>query len=90
LDKGKNIQADYSDLEAALHHWEITANNSGRLTVTGAILQQMAAKLWQQLPQYSNLKPPEFSTRWLVGFKARQILRGGRNIAKLLSKRVNM
>jgi hypothetical protein len=71
LDKGKNIQADYPDLEAALHHWEITANNNGRLTITGEILQQMAAKLWQQLPQYSNLEPPKFSTGWLVGFKAR-------------------
>src|SRR5271154_418831 len=38
LDKRKNIQADYPDLEAALHHWAITANNSGRLTVTGEIL----------------------------------------------------
>ena len=71
MNKGKNRQANYPDLEAALHHWEITANNSGSLTVTGEILQQMAAKLWQQLPQYSNLEPPKFSTGWLGGFKAR-------------------
>jgi len=31
----------------------------------------MAAKLWQQLPQYSNLQPPKFSTGWLAGFKTR-------------------
>lgn len=29
------------------------------------------ARLWQRLPQYSNLEPPKFSTGWLVGFKAR-------------------
>ena len=31
----------------------------------------MAAKLCQQLPRYSNLQPPKFSSGWLVGFKAR-------------------
>jgi Fission yeast centromere protein N-terminal domain len=63
LNKGKNIQADYPDLEAALYQWEIAANSSGRLTVTSDILQQMAARLWHQLPQYSDLKPPKFVAR---------------------------
>jgi Fission yeast centromere protein N-terminal domain len=58
VDKEKNIQADYPDLEAALYQWEIAANSSGRLTITGDILQQMAARLWHRLPQYSNLEPP--------------------------------
>ena len=36
--KGKNISADYPDLEDMLYHWEQAANRSGRLTVTGEIL----------------------------------------------------
>src|SRR5438270_9098771 len=69
--KGKNISADYPDLEDMLYHWEQAANRSGRLTVTGEILQQMALKFWLKLPQYSTLEPPKFSSGWLHGFKAR-------------------
>jgi hypothetical protein len=64
-------KADYPDLEAALYHWEITANQSGRVTITGEILQQMAARLRRQLPQYADLEPPQFSNGWLAGFKGR-------------------
>ena len=70
-DKGRNISADYPDLEDMLHHWEQAANRSGRLTITGEILQQMALKFWFRLPQYSTLEPPKFSNGWLHGFKAR-------------------
>jgi hypothetical protein len=52
LDRKRNKMAEYPDLEAALHHWQLTANRSGRLTVSGEVLQQMATRLWQKLPQY--------------------------------------
>jgi Tc5 transposase DNA-binding domain len=70
-EKDKNKPAQYPDLEAALHHWQIVANRSGKITVTGDILQQMALRIWYKLPQYSNLEPPKFSAGWLSGFKAR-------------------
>jgi hypothetical protein len=35
----------------------------------------MVAKLWQRLPQYSNLEPPKFSTGWLTKFKARHSIK---------------
>jgi Tc5 transposase DNA-binding domain len=66
VDKEKNIQANYPDLEAALYQWEIAANSSGKLTITGDILQQMAARLWHRLPQYFNFEPSKFSTGWLT------------------------
>ena len=71
LDRSRNRGADYPDLEDALHHWERAANKSGRITVNGEILQQMAVKFWHKLPQYSSLDPPKFSIGWLAGFKAR-------------------
>src|SRR2546423_3797394 len=70
-EKGRNKSAEYPDLEDMLHHWEQAANRSGRLAVTGEILQQMAVKFRHLLPQYSSLEPPKFSTGWLTGFKAR-------------------
>jgi hypothetical protein len=71
LDRSRNRAAEYPDLEDALYHWERAANKSGRISVTGEILQQMAAKFWHKLPQYSSLDPPKFFTGWLAGFKAR-------------------
>src|SRR2546423_13591578 len=44
-EKGQNKSAEYPDLEDMLHHWEQAANRSGRPTVTGEILQQMADNL---------------------------------------------
>jgi hypothetical protein len=52
-DKSRNRAAEYPDLEDALYHWERAANKSGRMSVTGEILQQMAIKFWHKLPQYS-------------------------------------
>src|SRR5271156_2005810 len=49
-EKDKNKPAHYPDLEAALHHWQIVANRSGKITVTGDILQQMALRIWYKLP----------------------------------------
>jgi len=43
-DKARNKSTEYPDLKDMLHQWERTANRSGRLTVTGEILQQMALK----------------------------------------------
>ena len=31
----------------------------------------MAHKIWERLPQYSELKRPIFSDSWLEGFKSR-------------------
>lgn len=70
-EKNKNKSAQYPDLEAALHHWQIMANRSGKITVTGDVLQEMALKIWHKLPQYVNLDPPKFSAGWLSAFKAR-------------------
>lgn len=42
-----------------------------KATVTGDILKEMAATLWQKLPQYAGQEVPKFSIGWLDGFKAR-------------------
>jgi len=43
-DKARNKSTEYPDLKDMLHQWERTANRSGRLTVTGEILQQIELK----------------------------------------------
>jgi cytochrome c-type biogenesis protein CcmH/NrfF len=40
-------------------------------TMTSQILQEMAGKIWDLLPQYSTLKRPKFSPGWLNRFKLR-------------------
>lgn len=44
-------------------------------TITGEILQEMANKIWDRLPQYSALERPKFSHGWLHKFKQRHNIR---------------
>lgn len=66
----KQRQAQWTDLEDALFEWQQKMEQK-RATVTGDILKEMAATLWQKLPQYAGQEVPRFSTGWLEGFKAR-------------------
>jgi len=72
---GKNRQAVYPDLEEALYQWQLTANRSTRITVTGDTLKEIASRLWDKLPQYSAIERPKFSNGWLAGFKIRHKIR---------------
>jgi hypothetical protein len=58
------------DLEAALYEWQQHMQKKNAV-ITGDILQEQAAKLWNSLPQYQNRKQPKFSNGWLGGFKNR-------------------
>lgn len=40
-------------------------------TITGNILQEMAATFWAKLPQYTDQEQPKFSLGWLEDFKNR-------------------
>lgn len=42
------------------------------VTVMGDIWKEMAATLWEKLPQYVGQEMPRFSAEWLDGFKARR------------------
>jgi hypothetical protein len=69
LDKEKKLahpersyktQGNWPDLEAALHQWEVHINRSNN-TVSELLLQEIAKRLWQRLPQYQNQSMPKFS-----------------------------
>lgn len=64
--------AHWPDLEAALNEWQIRMVRKGA-TITGYILQEMASRLWDRLPQYSSSleRKPHFSAGWLTAFKSR-------------------
>jgi hypothetical protein len=64
------IQGNWPDLEAALHQWQVSVNRSNN-TVSGLLLQEMAGRFWQRLPQYQGQSTPKFSSCWLKFFKNR-------------------
>ena len=63
-------QGNWPDLEAALHQWQLHINRSSN-TVSGLLLQEMARRFWQRLPQYQGQPMPKFSLGWLDNFKNR-------------------
>ena len=42
-----------------------------KATVTGDIMKEKAATLWQKLQQYASQEIPRFLTGWFDGFEAR-------------------
>jgi Tc5 transposase DNA-binding domain len=66
--------AAYPDLEAALYQFQVRMTQKGA-AITGEILQEMANKIWDRLPQYSALDRPKFSYGWLHKFKQRHNIR---------------
>lgn len=63
-------QAQWTDLEDALFDWQQIIEQK-KATVTGDILKEVAATLWEKIPRYADQEMPKFSTGWLDGFKAR-------------------
>lgn len=57
-------------MEDALFEWQQRMKQK-KATVTVDILKEMAAVLWEKLPQYAGEEVPKFSTGWLDSFKAR-------------------
>ena len=60
----------WPDLEKVLYLWQQQIEERGGIT-SGELLRQKALQIWQQLPQYSDRPPPEFSIGWVGNFKKR-------------------
>lgn len=61
-------------LEQILIKWQQAIESRGGLT-TGDLLVEKAHQIWQQLPEYANQDPPEFSDGWLQRFKQRHSIK---------------
>jgi Tc5 transposase DNA-binding domain len=57
-----------------LTHFQLRMTQKGA-SITGQILQEMAQKIWDRLPQYSASERPKFSVGWLNNFKQRHSIR---------------
>jgi hypothetical protein len=68
----RNILRYWPDFESALNEWQIWMVRKGA-SISKLLLQEMAGRLWDKLPQYSNSSElkPKFSGGWLDNFKAR-------------------
>jgi hypothetical protein len=60
--------AAWPELERLLVIWQHHVESQGGFT-NGPLLQEKARLLWQQIPQYSSEKEPQFTTGWLTRFK---------------------
>src|SRR5271170_6320816 len=69
-DRYRAREGRWPELEAALHHWQLVVNRSNN-TISGELLQEMAARFWQKMEQYHELPLPKFSAGWLDNFKNR-------------------
>jgi len=63
-------QGQWPDLENILLTWQLRIEQQGGVT-SGDLLREKARQIWQQLPQYSNLPCPDFSSGCLHRFKNR-------------------
>jgi hypothetical protein len=66
--KKQRLQA-YPDLERALHHFFIQAQD--KIIINDAVVRAKAQSLWHRLPQYHGLEEPLWSNGWLFNFKQR-------------------
>lgn len=66
--------AAWPELERLLVIWQHHVESQGGFT-NGPLLQEKARLLWQQIPQYSSEKEPQFTTGWLTRFKRRHNLK---------------
>ena len=57
-------------LEQVLFEWQRRIELRGGFT-SAELLKEKAKEFWLHLPQYTDQSIPEFSTRWLEGFKKR-------------------
>ena len=60
----------WPDLEVAVFDWQQRMLKKGS-TVTGDDIRRMAKKLFPVLPQYHGIEPPNLTTGWLDGYRAR-------------------
>jgi Tc5 transposase DNA-binding domain len=72
--KSRLREAAYPHLNGSLHQFQLRMTKKGT-AITGEILQDMAEKIWDRLPQYSALERPKFSSGWLNNFKKRYNIR---------------
>jgi hypothetical protein len=63
-------RGEWLELEAALFKWQQRIQKK-KAVITGEILKQQAAKLWNTLPQYQGKEQPKFSNGWLSNFQKR-------------------
>lgn len=61
---------NWPEIEKILWEWQLRIEQEGGVT-TGDILQHKAKQIWLRHPQYKEQPCPEFSIRWLEGFKQR-------------------
>ena len=60
----------WPDLEVAVFDWQQQMLKK-KNTVTGEDIKRMAKKLFPVLPQYHGIEPPNLTSGWLDGYKAR-------------------
>ncbi|KAJ5729054.1 mariner-Tc1 transposon family protein [Penicillium malachiteum] len=65
--------AKWPDLEAALIHWIILAQE--KITITQDVIREKARFFWTQLPIYEGQSMPTFSNGWLEAFQSRESIR---------------
>jgi hypothetical protein len=70
LQAKRSSRGEWPELEAALFEWQQHMQKR-RAVITGDILKEQAAKLWNALPQYQGKERPKFSNGWLDGFQKR-------------------
>ncbi|KAI1007383.1 hypothetical protein K3495_g839 [Podosphaera aphanis] len=73
-DQARNRAGLYDDLETLLSKWQFGSETQGN-TVTSENIRQKARLIWQQLPRYQGKPCPQFSNRWVEGYKKRNQVR---------------
>lgn len=70
LQAQRSSRGEWPELEAALFEWQQCLQKK-KAVITGEILKQQAAKIWNALPQYHGKEHPQFSNGWLSNFQKR-------------------
>lgn len=73
-DNERKRVAYWPDLEDALFDLQQRLQKK-EAPMTGEMLKQLAADLWQKLPQYRDLPVPKWSNGWLQAFKDRHYIK---------------
>jgi DDE superfamily endonuclease/Tc5 transposase DNA-binding domain/Fission yeast centromere protein N-terminal domain len=70
LESKRHYDGKWPDLDLALFEWHQRIQRT-EATITGEILLAKAKEIWEQLPQYKDEVPPQWSNGWLAGWKKR-------------------
>ena len=63
-------QPQWPILDAILFEWHQFVEEQGG-TPSGPLIITKAQQIWSQIPQYTSLEPPSFSSGWLTNYKRR-------------------